>query len=251
MGRIVVVGGTGLIGSKIVTKLSEQRIESVAASPKSGVNAVTAEGLVDALSAADVVVDASNTSSFDDKPAIEYFATSTMNLLGAERATGVGHHVALSVIATDRLQGGGYFRAKLAQEELIKAAGIPYSIVRAAPVYDFVEAIADAATEDATVRLPDALVQPTDASDLADLVVDIAMGQPLNGIVEVAGPERFTLDELISEVLSAKHNPREVVADAHTSYFGALLDESTLLPGDGAVITSTSLDDWIAHSLAG
>lgn len=248
MDRIVVIGGTGLIGSKVVAKMSEPGRDVVAASPKSGVNSLTCDGLADALAGAHVVVDASNSPSFDDKPAIEFFATSTMNLLAAEKNAGVRHHVALSIVATDRLQDSGYFRAKLAQEELIKAGGIPYSIVRATPVYDFVEAIADAATESATVQLPSALVQPTDASDVADVVVDIAMGPPLNSTVEVAGPEQFMLDELIREVLSAQHSQRKVVADPHTRYFGALIDERTLLPDDDAIITGTSLDDWIAHS---
>lgn len=250
MSDIVVVGGSGRIGSKVVAKLSEPGLGVVAVSRRSGVNAVTGEGLAEALSDARVVVDASNSPSFEDKAAIEFFATSTMNLLAAERDADVGHHVALSVVAADRLQDSGYFRAKLAQEELIKAGNIPYSIVRATPVYDFVEVIADAATQDATVHLPDTLLQPADGNDVADVVVDIVAGAPANGTVEVAGPEQFMLDELIREVLSAQRSARKVVTDAHIPYFGALVGKDTLLPGDGAIITGRSLDEWIVHNAA-
>lgn len=248
MARIVVVGGSGRIGAKIVATLRRRELDVVAASPTLGVNSVTGQGLADALTGARVVIDASNAPSVEDKPAIEFFATSTMNLLDTEKNTGVAHHVVVSVVATDRLQDSGYFRAKLAQEELVKASDVPYSIVRATPVYDFIEVIADAATDDGTVRVPDALIQPTDA---AEVIADIALGQARNDIVEVAGPQQFTLEELIREVSAAQHRPRNVVADAHTRYFGTLLDKHTLLAAQEAVITSTSLQDWIADGISG
>lgn len=241
MARIVVVGGSGHIGAKVAAALKSQVREVVAASRKLGVNTVTGHGLADA------VVDASNCPSFEAKPAIEFFATSTMNLLAAERAAAVGHHVALSVMATDRLRDSGYFRAKLAQEELIKASGVPYSIVRAAPVYDFLEIIADAATDNGAVRLPDVLIQPAEAADIAKVVAAVALGKPLNDTIEVAGPNKFALDELVREISDAQHNPRHIVADAHARYFGTLIDKHTLLPSEGAVITSTTLNDWMAQ----
>lgn len=251
MARIVVVGGSGRIGAKIVATLRRRELDVVAASPTLGVNSVTGQGLADALTGARVVIDASNAPSVEDKPAIEFFATSTMNLLDTEKNTGVAHHVVVSVVATDRLQDSGYFRAKLAQEELVKASDVPYSIVRATPVYDFIEVIADAATDDDTVRVPDALIQPTDAAEVAEVIADIALGQARNDIVEVAGPQQFTLEELIREVSAAQHRPRNVVADAHTRYFGTLLDKHTLLAAQEAVITSTSLQDWIADRISG
>ena len=213
--KIVVIGGSGLIGSKLVSKLREQGHEAVAASPNSGVNTLTGEGLAEALKGASVVVDVSNSPSWEDAAVLNFFETSTRNLLAAEAAAGVGHHVALSVVGTERLLESGYFRAKIAQENLIKGSSIPYSIVRATQFFEFVKGIADFSTDGNTVRLPPALIQPMAADDVASEVARIAVGAPVNGTVEVGGPEQFRLDELIRQGLAAGNDPREVVADPH------------------------------------
>ncbi len=246
--KIVVIGGTGLIGSKVVTKLGERGYEVVAASPNSGVNTLTGEGLAEVLAGASVVVDVSNSPSFDDAAVMEFFLTSTRNLLTYEAAAGVGHHVALSVVGCDRLPDSGYLSAKLAQEKLIKESSIPYSIVRATQFFEFGMRIADSATEGKTVRLPSVGFQPMAADDVATVVARVAIGSPLNGTVEVAGPEQFRFDEFISRGLSARNDPREVVADPHARYFGAELSERSLVPDDGALIGETRFEDWLIGS---
>jgi uncharacterized protein YbjT (DUF2867 family) len=246
--KIVIIGGSGLIGTKLVTKLREQGHEAVAASPKSGVNTLTGEGLAEALKGASVVVDVSNSPSFEDAAVMKFFETSTRNLLAYEAAAGVGHHVALSVVGSERLLESGYFRAKVAQENLIKGSSIPYSIVRATQFFEFVKNIADFSTDGNKVRLPPALIQPMAADDVASAVGRIAMGSPVNGTVEVGGPEQFRLDEVVQRGLAARKDPREVVADPHARYFGAELSESTLVPGDDARLGETRFADWLKHS---
>lgn len=244
--KIVVIGGTGLIGSKLVGKLGEHGHEAIAASPNSGVNTLTGEGLAEVLTGADVVVDVSNSPSFDDDAVMDFFTTSTTNLLEAERAAGVAHHVALSVVGTERLAESGYFRAKISQEKLIRESGLPYSIVHATQFFEFVKSIAQAATTDDTVRLSPALIQPIAAEDVASAVGRTAVGAPLNGTIEIAGPEQFGLDELIRTGLAYSGDPRLVVADPDARYFNAHLDERMLLPGDGAAIFETRFEAWLA-----
>ena len=245
--KIVVIGGTGLIGSKLVARLREHGHEAVAASPASGVNTLTGEGLAEVLKGARVVVDVSNSPSFEDAAVMEFFKTSTRNLLTHEAAAGVGHHVALSVVGTERLPDSGYFRAKVAQEKLIKESPIPYSIVHATQFFEFVKSIADAATDGDKVRLPNALVQPMAADDVANAVAGVATGLPLNGTVEVAGPEKFHFDELIRRDLGARNDPREIVIDPRARYFGAELSEFTLVPGDDAQLGETRFDEWLGR----
>lgn len=245
--KIVIIGGTGLVGSKLVGKLRERGYEAVAASPATGVDTLTGEGLGEALHGASVVVDVSNSPSFEDAAVMEFFTTSTRNLLEAARAAGVSHYVALSVVGTERLSESGYFRAKTAQEELIKASSIPYSIVHATQFFEFVKNIAAAATEGNTVRLAPVLVQPMAADDVAKAVGRVAVGAPANGVVEVAGPERFRLDELVRAALSARQDPREVVTDPGSRYFGAILDLYTLMPGDSARLGETRFQQWLSQ----
>jgi uncharacterized protein YbjT (DUF2867 family) len=248
--RIVVIGGTGLIGSKVVQKLTEQGHEAIPASPASGVNTLTGEGLGDVLTGAAVVVDVSNSPSFEDAAVMEFFETATRNLLDAAASAGVGHYVALSIVGTDRPNRNGYFQAKAAQEKLIKGSTIPYSIVHATQFFEFVNAIADASTDGDTVRLPPVLFQPMAADDVATAVTRTAVGPPLNGDVEVAGPEQFRLDELIRRNLSARRDPRTVVTDPHGHYYGAEVEERTLVPIDGdAVLFDTHFEDWLRRSL--
>ena len=242
--KIVVAGGTGLIGSKLVARLREQGHEAVAASPNTGVNTVTGEGLADALVGASVVVDVSNSPSFEDAAVLEFFETSTRNLLAAEAKAGVVHHVALSVVGTDRLQQSGYFRAKAAQESLIEKSSIPYSLVHATQFFEFVRSISDAATVDGTVRLAPVLFQPMAGDDVAQAVGRVTLGPPVNGTVEIAGPEQFRLDEFIRDALAFRNDPREVVADPQARYFGAELGERTLVPGDDAALGETRFGDW-------
>jgi uncharacterized protein YbjT (DUF2867 family) len=246
--KIVVIGGSGLIGSKLVNKLGELGHQAVPASPDSGVNTVTGEGLAEVLEGAAVVVDVSNSPSFED--ALTFFETSTRNLLDAEAAAGVSHHVALSVVGTERLSESGYFRGKIAQEKLIEGSSIPYSIVRATQFFEFIKGIADAATDDNTVRLAPVLIQPMAAEDVASAVARISVGSPVNGIVEVAGPEQFRLDELIRRGLRERGDAREVITDPHARYFGAKLNERTLVPGDDASLAETRLQDWLSRSAA-
>ena len=246
--KIVVIGGTGLIGSKLVKKIREQGQEVVAASPSSGVNTLTGEGLADALKGASVVVDVTNSPSWEDAAVLKFFETSTRNLLNYEGAAAVGHHVALSVVGTERLIESGFFRAKLVQENLIKASSISYSIVRATQFFEFVKNIADFSTEGNKVRLPPALFQPMAADDVASAIRRIALSSPVNDTVEIGGPERFRLDELIRRDLAALKDPREVVSDPHARYFGIAVSERTLLPKDGAPLGETRFEDWLSHA---
>jgi uncharacterized protein YbjT (DUF2867 family) len=246
--RIVVIGGSGLIGSKVVARLAEHGQEAIAASPKSGVNTLTGQGLAEVLAGAQVVVDVSNSPSFEDEAVLEFFTTSTGNLLAAESTAGVGHHVALSVVGTERLAESGYFRAKLAQENLVRESGIPYSIVHATQFFEFVRSIADAATDGTTVRLSPALVQPMAADAVAGAVARTAVGEPVNGTIEIAGPEQFGLDELIRKGLSFRGDPREVVADPEARYFGARLEERTLLPSADVRTLDPRFEDWLIHT---
>jgi uncharacterized protein YbjT (DUF2867 family) len=243
--KIVVIGGTGLIGSKLVDKLHREGHSVVAASPETGVNTITGEGLSEVLDGAQVVVDVSNAPAWDDDAVMEFFRTSSRNLLAAESDAGTGHHVALSVVGTDRLLESGYFRAKMAQEELIRSSSIPYSIVHATQFFEFIERIADEATDGNTVQLPPALFQPMAADDVAGELAGVAVGSPLNDIVEIAGPEQFRLDELIRRVLKASNDPREVITEANAPYYGITVTERTLLPGDDARIAQTRLKDWL------
>ena len=241
--KIVVIGASGLIGSKLVAKLDERGHQPVAASPDTGVNTLTGEGLADAVAGASVVVDVSNAPSFEDAAVLEFFDTSTRNLLAAEAAAEVGHHVALSVVGTERLTESGYFRAKLAQEELIKESSIPYSVVRATQFFEFMDRIAADATDGNTVRLPPALIQPMAAEDVASALGGISVGSPVNGIVEIAGPDRFQLDELSRARLEASGDSREVIIDPEAPYFGITPGERSLLPGDDAHIADTRYAD--------
>ncbi|MGY1690722.1 SDR family oxidoreductase [Geodermatophilus sp. SYSU D01105] len=243
--EIVVVGGTGRIGSSVVGKLAAQGHEAVPAAPSTGVDTITGEGLADVLAGAAVLVDVSNSPSFEDAAALEFFETSTRNLLEAAAAAGIGHHVALSVVGTDRPNGIGYFRAKRAQEKLIQGSPIPWSIVHATQFFEFLVPIAQAATDGDTVRLPPALVQPIAADDVATAVARTAVGAPLHGVVEVAGPEVFRLDELVRHGLRARSDPRTVVTDPSGRYHGAEIEERTLLPGEGAVLFDTRFEDWL------
>ena len=245
--RIVVIGGSGLIGSKLVKQLRDHGHEALAASPNTGVNSITGEGLAEALKSASVVVDVSNAPSWEDSAVMKFFETSTRNLLAADRAAGVQHHVALSVVGTDRMLQSGYFRAKMAQENLIKASSIPYSIVRATQFFEFVKPIADFSTEGNKVRLPSALIQPMAAEDVASAVARVAEGPPVNGTVEVGGPEKFRLDELVRHDLAALNDPREVVTDPHGRYYGIEVSERTLVPGDDARLGPTRFEAWLSR----
>jgi uncharacterized protein YbjT (DUF2867 family) len=243
--KIVVIGGQGRVGSKIVDKLVEHGHDAVAADLGTGVNTITGEGLAEALDGADAVVDVSNSPSFEDAAVLEFFQTSTRNILAAEQAAGVGHHVATSIVGADRLADSGYLRAKVAQEELIEASSVPYSIVRSTQFFEFVKSIADAATDGDTVRVPSASIQPIAADDVARAVASIAVGAPVNGIVEVGGPEPFRFDELIRTGLEAGNDPRRVVADPDARYFGTTLSDTSLLPGDDAQLGETRFEDWL------
>jgi uncharacterized protein YbjT (DUF2867 family) len=243
--KIVVIGGSGLIGSKLVTKLGERGHATLDASPKTGINSLTGEGLPEVLEGADVAVDVSNSPSFEAATAMDFFTTSTRNLLAAEAAAGVSHHVALSVVGTDRLPENGYFQAKVAQERLIKESSIPYSIVHATHFFEFINSIAEAATEGNTVRLAPVLVQPMAAEVVASAVGRVAVGSPVNGMVEIAGPAQFRLDALIREGLRARNDPREVITDPHAPYFGAQLSERALIPDGDALLGTIRFEDWL------
>ncbi len=246
--KITVIGGSGLIGSKLVKLFRDRGDAVVSASPAHGVNTLTGEGLAEALEGTAVVIDVSNSPSFDDAAVLRFFETSTGNLLAAEAAAGVGHHVALSVVGCDRMLESGYFRAKVAQEKLIRNSPIPYSIVRATQFFEFVKRIADEATDGNRVRIAPVLFQPMAARDVANAVCRVTLGAPLNGVVEVAGPQQFRFDELIRLSLSARHDPREVVADPHARYFGAEVGERTLVPGADARLGEIRFEDWLAQS---
>jgi len=246
--KIVVIGGTGLIGAKLVKNLQQQGQEVVAASPSSGVNTITGEGLAKAVSGAEVVVDVANAPSWEDKAVLEFFETSGRNLLAAEKAAGVKHHVALSVVGTERLLASGYFRAKMAQETLIKASPIPYTIIRATQFFEFVGGIAQSATEGNTVRLPPALMQPIVSDDVAAVLADVAVKEPLNTMVEVAGPEPIRMDELVRQFLGAKRDARKVTTDVSATYFGIKVDDKSLSPGINPRLGSTRFGDWLKNS---
>ncbi|HYK49331.1 MAG TPA: SDR family oxidoreductase [Terriglobales bacterium] len=252
--KIVVIGGSGLIGAKAVSDLRQRGHEVVAASPSTGVNTLTGEGLAEALTGAQVVVDVANSPSFEDKPALDFFEMSGRNLLAAEKAAGVKHHVALSVVGTDRLTGSGpgslsgYFRAKMAQENLIKASGTPFTIVHATQFFEFVKNIAQSSTDGSTVRLSSVLMQPILSDDVAAAVADVAVGRPINGMVEVAGPDRIRQDELVRQYLDASGDPRKVVTDDNAGYYGIEVNDQSLVPGANARLAPTHFKDWLSRS---
>jgi uncharacterized protein YbjT (DUF2867 family) len=246
--KIVVIGGTGLIGSKLVEKLQKDGHEAMAAAPNTGVNTLTGEGLAEALEGAQVVVDVANAPAWSDAEVMDFFQTSSSNVLDAEAAAGVGHHVALSVVGAERLAESGYMRAKIAQEELVKAGPVPYTIVRATQFFEFIGRIAESAADGDTVRLSPAFIQPEAADDVASTLADVAVGTPLNDTVELGGPETFRLDELARRLFAANDDPRQVTADVHARYFGAELDDRSLTPGDDARIAPTRFEDWLSQS---
>ena len=244
--KIVVIGGTGLIGSKVVEHLTEHGHEAVAASPNSGVNTITGEGLSEVLVGANVVVDVSNSPSFADDDVLAFFTTSTTNLLAAEREAGVTHHVALSIVGAELLPDSGYLRAKVAQEQLIEESGLPYSIVRATQFYEFMGRIADEVTVDGVARVSTGLMQPIAAADVSATVARVAAGEPLNGTLEIGGPQRTGQDELVRTVLAAKGDTRAVISDPDAPYFGTRLSGGELTPGEDAELSTTSFSDWLA-----
>src|SRR5213596_2673857 len=246
--KIVVIGGSGLIGKKVVTNLRQHGHEVVAASPSSGVNTITGEGLANALAGAQVVVDVANSPSFEDKAALEFFETSGRNLLAAEAIAGVGHHVALSVVGTERLLASGYFRAKMAQETLIKASPIPYTIVRATQFFEFVGGIAQSATEGQTVRLSPVLMQPIAAADVAAVMADAALAPPLNGTFDLAGPEPIRQDDLVRQFLNATGDARKVMSDASALYYGINVNDQSLTPGENPRLGTTRFSDWLSRN---
>lgn len=245
--KIVVIGGSGLIGKKVVSRLKEHGHEAVPASPNSGVNTLTGEGLAEVLEGAAAVVDVSNSPSWEDAAVLNFFETSTGNLLKYEKAAGVKHHVALSVVGTERLLESGYFRAKIAQERLIESSSIPYTIVRATQFFEFAKGIADFSTVDGKVRVPDALIQPMAADDVASAVGRAATGSPANGMVETGGPEKFTMEEFMRKTLTAAKDSREVVVDPAAKYYGVKLKERSLIPEDNAKPGSIRYDAWLAE----
>jgi len=246
MTRVVVIGGSGLIGSKLVAKLTERGHEAIPASPKSGVNTLTGEGLTEVLTGAKVVVDVSNSPSFEERAALDFFTTSTTNLLAAAKAAGVDHYVALSVVGTDCLQESGYFRAKLAQEHLIEESPIPYTILHSNQFFEFVHSIADEDTVGQTVRISPALFQPIAAEDVAATLATIAESPPVNGIVEVAGPDRVSMAELVQWYLSKTDDERQVLVDSTVRYYGLILNDESLTPGANPRVGSTSFEEWFS-----
>ena len=248
--KIVVIGGSGLIGSKVVALLRQRGHEVLAASPSTGVNIVTGEGLKDAFAGAQVVIDVANSPSFETTAALAFFEAAGRNILAAEKAAGIKHHVALSVVGTERLLAFGYFGAKLAQERLIENSGQPYTIVRATQFFEFIGGIAQEATQGETVRVSPARIQPMAADDVAAAVVDAALAEPVNRMIEVAGPESFPLDQLVRKFLAAKNERKEVITDPAARYFGILLDNRSLTPDDGAIVGKIHYDDWLRASAA-
>lgn len=248
--KIVVIGGSGLIGSNVVNRLRRTGHEVVAASPNTGVNAITGEGLAQALAGVAVVVDVANSPSFEDKAVLEFFQTAGRNLFAAEAAAGVKHHIALSVVGADRLPDSGYLRAKMAQEKLIKSSGIPDTILRSTQFFEFVNAIIQAGIEGDVIRLSPALMQPVASNDVSAYLAELALAAPLNGMVEIGGPEKIPMDQLARQVLAAQGDKRSVVADVHAPYFGTKLDDRSLTAGDRARIGATRFKEWFDHSLA-
>jgi uncharacterized protein YbjT (DUF2867 family) len=247
--KIVVIGGTGLIGSKLVELLRKRGNEAVAAAPNTGVNTITGEGLAAALTGADVVVDVANAPSFEDAKVMEFFQASTRNVLAAEKAAGVKHHVALSIVGARRMADSGYMRAKVAQEELVKVSGVPYSILLSTQFFEFIERIAKDARDGEVYRLSPALMQPIVSDEVVATLADIVLGSPLNAAVELGGPDAIPLDELAREVLSAREDPHPVVADAHARYFGTELNDQSLIPGPSARLGSLTFGDWLRQSI--
>lgn len=243
--KIVIIGGTGLIGSQVAKKLIQLGHEVVAASPSSGVNTLTGEGLASALAGAQVVVDVANSPSFDDEPVMHFFQTSGRNLLAAEAAAGVQHHIALSVVGTERLLASGYFRAKMAQEQLIKASPIPYTIIRATQFFEFVSSIAHASTVGQVVRLSSVLMQPIASADVAAALADVALAAPINGMIEIAGPEPIRINDLVRQYLSATHDARTVETDVRAGYFGTEVNDQSLTPGANPILGVTHFADWL------
>ncbi|RJG08736.1 SDR family oxidoreductase [Pseudomonas cavernicola] len=248
--KIVVIGGTGLIGSKLVKNLRERGHDAFAAAPSTGVNSITREGLAQAMDGAHVVVDVANAPSWEDQAVLEFFETSSRNLLAAEAAAGVRHHVALSIVGSERLPDNGYFRAKVAQENLIKASGMPYTILRATQFFEFVGGIAQSATVGEEIHLSPALIQPIASDDVAAALTDVTLAAPVNGTVEVAGPEAMPLDELVRRFLRATRDTRKVVPDVHARYFGDVLDDQSLTPGKNSRLGAIHFEDWLAQSTA-
>ena len=247
--KIVVIGGTGLVGAKLVEKLSEDGHDALAAAPDTGVDTITGDGLAEALEGAKVVVDVSNSSGSDEE-VTKFFETSSRNLLAAESGAGVTHHIVLSIVGADRLQESGYLHAKVVQEETVKAGTVPYTILRASQFFEFIRRIADSSFDGESVHLPPVFVQPESADDVATELAEIAESEPVNDIIELGGPEQFRLDELAERVLSAKNDPRRVTADMHARYFGAALDHYSLTPEDNPRIASTRFEDWLSRSAA-
>jgi len=248
--KIVVIGGTGLIGSKLVQNLRERGHDALAAAPSTGVNSITREGLAQAMDGADIVVDVANAPSWEDQAVLEFFETSSRNLLAAEAAAGVRHHVALSIVGSERLPENGYFRAKVAQENLIKASGIPYTILRATQFFEFVGGIAQAATVGEEICLSPALIQPMASDDVVAALTEVTLATPVNGTVEVAGPEAMPLDELVRRFLRATQDTRKVVPDVHARYFGSVLDDQSLTPGKNPRLGAMRFEDWLGQSTA-
>lgn len=248
--KVVVIGGSGLIGKKLVNNLRQRGHQVVAASRSSGINTLTGEGLADALAGAAVVIDVANSPSFEDKAVLAFFETSGRKLLAAEAVAGVGHHIALSVVGTDRLLASGYFRAKMAQEDLIKASGIPYTVVRATQFFEFVGSIAQSATDGQSVRLPHAMMQPIVSDDVAAALADIAVERPLNGTIELAGPEPIRMDELVRRFLIANRDARKVITDDHAGYFGTAINDQSLTPGNNPRLGPTRFEDWLSREQA-
>jgi len=246
--KIVLIGGTGLIGSKTAARLRARGHEVLAVSPSTGVNTITGEGLVGALAGADVVIDLANSPSWEDKAVLDFFETSGRNLLAAEARAGVKHHIALSIVGTDRLPENGYFRAKLAQERLIKASPIPYTIVHSTQFMEFLKGIADEATTGTVARLSPAAFQPIASDDVADVMADVALAKPVNGTIEIAGPERGRMNEIVGRYLKAINDPRKVEPDVHARYFGSELDDHSLVPSEGARLGKIGFADWFRQS---
>lgn len=248
--KIVIIGGTGLIGTKTVARLAAQGHDVIPASPNTGINTITGDGLAEALEGAEVVIDLANSPSFEDAAVMEFFQTSGRNLLTATKAAGIRHHIALSVVGTDQLQGSGYFRAKKAQEDLIRASGIPFTIVHSTQFFEFVSGIANAGTIGNDVRLSTAFIQPISSDDVADAMAAFALGKPMNGIAEIAGPDRFRMHELVAKYLRAMQDPRTVIADPKAPYFGVELSEKALVPDSDARLGTNRFEDWLGHSIA-